>query len=918
MAETEQAPPPPVQASAETISPLEEYERVEPLVREPLRAGSAYFLINRRWYTEWLQWVGHPCVQSPKTRPVTGPLLPEDLDNNADTESPVISASKRTRTRSWTKDRPGQIDNSELLEEGSVAAIKRNLDERSDYEIVPEDAWNLLYSWYGGGPNIKRRAIQLPSGAVQVELYGLQLLVHKSSNVDAAPLEVIESKCTSIKELKTSLCEEMGLDPAKTRIWDYFNNKHYDLLEKNLDRSLEGCRMVDQNPILLEEQNEDGTWPRQETTDNDYVVTSTSNTPYGQSMSADVPSVGEPVQRGAVGLQNLGNTCFMNSSIQCLANIPPLREYFVSEEYKESLNRQAYKTQGKLAESFAQLLGLMWREDTTRVAPRNFKFQVGQFAEQFSGYGQQDSMELIEYVLDGLKEDTNQIKGQKPYIEVKEAEGRSDDEVASEAMENYRMRSDSRVDDLFVGLFKSVVRCPAPQEKCSRCSVTFDPFLSAKLPLVSQAEQRHVVFTIAVIRERAASLDRPAVQQVQVKVFKDVSVKSLIEEAVKEVEDLETERCVLLELWNKKVHKFFEDTEAVESIRPEDFLLLFEVTDAKAFQVPAEQRWGTNYSTSRTLTTVAGAPQASASSGSSWCGVVVHHRQVPAKPITTWGSSSRSRELHGLPMLFAVPKNASGRVLCAEVGRGIEELVFAKNGPRPSWKVYRVDKWSPDAEGSIIDPEDDEALDLGETREYCAVEWEEGALLPAGLSREDFKPTAAHTRREPEQTLEALLQAFIEDEQLGPDDAWYCRNCKECVEAWKRLEFHVTPPILVLQLKRFQYTRWSRERLNTPVHFPMEGLDLSPFATASSRNVPDPQVMVYDLAATSKHIGSLGGGHYVAYCRSSEDGEWYNFDDGCVRRVSVEEVEADKVGAYVLFYIRRDYRPTSFGPPAVQ
>jgi len=159
--------------------------------------------------------------------------------------------------------------------------------------------------------------------------------------------------------------------------------------------------------------------------------------------------------------------------------------------------------------------------------------------------------------------------------------------------------------------------------------------------------------------------------------------------------------------------------------------------------------------------------------------------------------------------------------------------------------------------------------------------------------------------------LQALLQAFVEDEQLGPDDAWYCRNCKECVEAWKRLEFHVTPPILVLQLKRFQYTRWSRERLNTPVHFPLEGLDLSSFATATSRNVPDPPVMVYDLAGMSKHIGSLGGGHYVAYCRSSEDGEWYNFDDGCVRRVSVEEVEADKVGQLLMAKACYDVRQAS-------
>lgn len=38
-----------------------------------------------------------------------------------------------------------------------------------------QGAWNMLYNWYGGGPPIKRRAITLPSGSVQVEVYGLSL-----------------------------------------------------------------------------------------------------------------------------------------------------------------------------------------------------------------------------------------------------------------------------------------------------------------------------------------------------------------------------------------------------------------------------------------------------------------------------------------------------------------------------------------------------------------------------------------------------------------------------------------------------------------------------------------------------------------------------------------------------------------------
>ena len=50
---------------------------------------------------------------------------------------------------------------------------------------------------------------------------------------------------------------------------------------------------------------------------------------------------------------------------------------------------------------------------------------VGRFAPQFSGYQQQDSQELMAFLLDGLHEDLNRIH-KKPYVEVKDANGRPD------------------------------------------------------------------------------------------------------------------------------------------------------------------------------------------------------------------------------------------------------------------------------------------------------------------------------------------------------------------------------------------------------------------------------------------------------------------------------------------------------------
>lgn len=62
--------------------------------------------------------------------------------------------------------------------------------------------------------------------------------------------------------------------------------------------------------------------------------------------------------------------------------------------------------------------------DNGRI-PSVLQTQVGRFAPQFSGYQQQDSHELLAFLLDGLHEDLNRIR-KKPYIQLKDANGRPD------------------------------------------------------------------------------------------------------------------------------------------------------------------------------------------------------------------------------------------------------------------------------------------------------------------------------------------------------------------------------------------------------------------------------------------------------------------------------------------------------------
>jgi ubiquitin carboxyl-terminal hydrolase 4/11/15 len=70
---------------------------------------------------------------------------------------------------------------------------------------------------------------------------------------------------------------------------------------------------------------------------------------------------------GICGSVNLGNTCFMNSSIACLSNCVELTYYFLSGQYKDDINyKNKYGLKGKLAEAWYSLLSEYWLEHNTK------------------------------------------------------------------------------------------------------------------------------------------------------------------------------------------------------------------------------------------------------------------------------------------------------------------------------------------------------------------------------------------------------------------------------------------------------------------------------------------------------------------------------------------------------------------------
>ncbi|XP_054063772.1 ubiquitin carboxyl-terminal hydrolase 16 isoform X2 [Rissa tridactyla] len=628
------------------------------------------------------------------------------------------------------------------------------------------------------------------------------------------------------------------------------------------------------------------------------------------------------------GLSNLGNTCFFNAVMQNLSQTPVLRELLKEakmpgttvkiESPELFMEPQLIKLDqpGPLTSAMYQFLTEMQETKKGVVTPKELFAQVCKKAIRFKGYQQQDSHELLRYLLDGMRaEEIQQVSG--GILKALTDSNKQNEEELKKKIKEYEKKKgiQSFVDQIFGGELTSTIMC----EECRTVSLVHESFLDLSLPVLDvqkgkMTNERNIKKT----KEKESEDEEDKNNDCYLKQRDEPpgTSKHLQKKAKKQAKKQAKSQRRQQKLQGKVLH----------------------LTDICATE-QSEKDVEYNQESEAEINSEAPDTKQVIKESSSDC----KDQCLAPKDLSIEGNGT---EVQSMPENIGKPEQecVENESLVDVPMEGLDSPVTFVNG---------LDNLSLKDEDDENEDEEELATDFSKLHLGANAESDDGTLddlqsVPVKTcevltedpetafctlaNREDLNPE--------EGSIYHCLYQFTRNEKLTETNKLLCDVCTQrhygpknnvkseryvYTNAKKQMLISLAPLVLTLHLKRFQQAGFNLRKVNRHIKFP-EVIDLAPFCTVKCKNVAEGNTKVlYSLYGVVEHSGTMRSGHYTAYAKMRSmnnhlsdfvlqgpspqaletepvKGQWFHISDTRVQAVPAAKVLSSQ--AYLLFYER--------------
>uniref|UniRef100_A0A8C3S770 Ubiquitin carboxyl-terminal hydrolase 16 n=1 Tax=Chelydra serpentina TaxID=8475 RepID=A0A8C3S770_CHESE len=612
------------------------------------------------------------------------------------------------------------------------------------------------------------------------------------------------------------------------------------------------------------------------------------------------------------GLSNLGNTCFFNAVMQNLSQTPVLRELLKEVKMPGTtvnIEPLEFSTEplvinleqpGPLTLAMCQFLSEMQETKKGTVTPKELFAQICKKAIRFKGYQQQDSQELLRYLLDGMRAEEIQRVSVGIFKALNDSDQKNE-ELKKKIKEYEKKKAiPTFVDRIFGGELTSTIMCEECRTVCRQSSVkkSSNEKNVKKMKEKDDEDDEEDKDDDSYMKERGD--DPGASKHLQKKAKKQAKKQAKNQRRQQKIQGK------VLQITN--VGSMEQSEENVKEDKETNGEINAEVTDLK------KEEESSNQCEELCLS------QKDLNDQENSTDVHSAHESVE-NPEQEYEDNETNMDV-AVKDLVSTTECISGldNLSVKEEYHG-EEEELANNLEKLHLDVVI------DSDMDILDD-----LHMVELKTYEVVNEDPETAFCTLANREDLnieEGSILHclyqfTRNEKLSELNKLLCDICTQRRYGPKTSGKSEKKHVYTNAKKQMLISLAPPVLTLHLKRFQQAGFNLRKVNKHIKFP-EVIDLAPFCAIKCKNVAEGNTRVlYSLYGVVEHSGTMRSGHYTAYAKmrtvrnhlsdlvlrgeipqaleTESAGQWFHISDTHVQPVSVSKVLNSQ--AYLLFYER--------------